>query len=32
MAMIYRINAGRIQPDAWIQDSESGSSRTVVDK
>jgi polar amino acid transport system substrate-binding protein len=29
MAMTYRINAGRVQPDSWIQDAETGGGRIV---
>jgi predicted dehydrogenase/threonine dehydrogenase-like Zn-dependent dehydrogenase len=29
MAMLYRVNAGSIPPDSWIQDSELGGGRIV---
>jgi predicted dehydrogenase/threonine dehydrogenase-like Zn-dependent dehydrogenase len=29
MAMIYRVNAGRIPPDSWIHDSEIGGGRII---
>jgi polar amino acid transport system substrate-binding protein len=29
MAMLYRINAGQVAPDSWIQDMETGGGRIV---
>ncbi|MEW5802942.1 MAG: bi-domain-containing oxidoreductase [bacterium] len=29
MAMIYRVNAGFIPPDSWIQDSDTGGGRII---